>query len=87
MALPTVILLLKQVRAYYVRLESGVHDPTPLNVNELVPPFVLVASRSGAKLLIGRSLWGRHFPPRLLGVHLVLNSPVLGFEHFEVRRV
>ena len=50
LAVPAVILLLRSVKRYYVKLEAQTRCPTPLRLEETQPPTLLVAFQDWSRL-------------------------------------
>jgi amino acid transporter len=70
-ALPAVVILLTQIRAYYDRLVARVDDPTPLDVKALVPPIVLVAIEDWNEIADKAISLALTLSPQVIGLSLV----------------
>jgi hypothetical protein len=80
LVIPAVIALLKAIRAYYVRLEMKVHDPTPLDLGAIKPPIVLVAIEDWNQLADRAIAFALTMSPQVLGLHLAeLSGPDEGY--------
>jgi hypothetical protein len=80
LVIPGVIVLLRAIRGYYLRLELKVHDPTPLNVRELASPIVLVAIDEWNQLADRALALALTLSPQVIGVHLAdLAGPDEGY--------
>jgi amino acid transporter len=69
--LPLVILLLHRIRAYYVRLERRIDDPTPLDLSKLAAPVVLVAIEEWNEIADRGISLALTLSPHVVGMHLV----------------
>jgi len=80
LVIPLVIVLLKAIRRYYVRLELKVHDPTPLELRSAKPPLVLVAIEEWSRISDHAIALALTLSPHVLGVHLAeLAGPDEGY--------
>jgi hypothetical protein len=70
LVIPATIALLRAIRRYYLRVEKRVHDPTPLSLQGVRQPIVLVVMEEWnrpADRAIGLALT---LSPQVIGVHL-----------------
>ncbi|MDB5957809.1 APC family permease [Ramlibacter sp.] len=80
LVIPLVIVLLKSIRRYYLRVEQKVHDPTPLSLDSAKPPIVLVAIEDWNLLADHALTLALTLSPQVLGVHLAeLGGPDEGY--------
>jgi amino acid transporter len=70
LVIPCVIVSLKLVRAYYDELDRQIRDPTPLDLQGLAPPIVVVAFEAWNKLSDNALTLAMSISPDVIGVHL-----------------
>jgi amino acid transporter len=70
LVVPAVILLLRAIRRYYVDLERQVHDPTPLGLQDLATPIVLVAIEEWNQMAERALTFALSLSPHVIGLHL-----------------
>ncbi|MDB5898881.1 MAG: putative aminoacid/polyamine transporter, permease protein [Ramlibacter sp.] len=70
LVIPAVIALLRAIRGYYLRLELTVHDPTPLSLEGLSSPIVLVAIDEWNHLADRAITFALTLSPHVIGIHL-----------------
>ncbi len=68
--IPAVIVLLKAIHGYYARLERNIRDPVPLELNDLRPPIVLVATQGWNRLTDKSLRFALSLSSDVLAVHL-----------------
>lgn len=71
LVLPVTIVLLRTIRSYYDRVEATVADPTPLALEDLQPPIVLVAIEGWSRLADRALTLAMSLSPQVIGVHLL----------------
>jgi hypothetical protein len=78
--IPAVIVLLRSIRRYYLRLELKVHDPTPLDLGGIKAPIVLVAIEDWNQIADRAISFALTMSPHVLGLHLSeLSGPDEGY--------
>jgi amino acid transporter len=70
LVIPMVILMLKVIRRYYDQLATQLRDPTPLNLEGLRPPIVIVAFENWNKLSDNALKFALSISPDVIAVHL-----------------
>lgn len=70
LVVPAVIVLLRAIRRYYVELERKVHDPTPLDLQDLATPIVLVAIEEWNQMADRALTFALSLSPHVIGLHL-----------------
>ena len=70
LVIPAVIALLKSIRGYYLRLQQSLHDPTPLTLNGLAAPIVIVAIENWNQLADRAIALALTLSPHVLALHL-----------------
>jgi amino acid transporter len=68
---PATIVLLRSIRGYYDAVEAKVADPTPLELQNLQPPIVLVTIEGWSRLADRALTLAMTLSPDVVGVHLV----------------
>ncbi len=71
LAVPAVIVLLKMVKRYYVRLGNETRSTTPLRLDETQPPTILVAFQDWSRLSERALRFALTLSPDVVGVHLM----------------
>jgi amino acid transporter len=80
LVIPAVIVLLRRIRAYYVRLDQKVHDPTPLDLKGVSAPIILVAIDDWNQIADRAISFALTLSPHVIGVHLAeLGGPDEGY--------
>jgi hypothetical protein len=69
-ALPCVILLLREVKRYYEHLDGQLRDDGPLDLSHLEPPVLLVATEGWSKLTDRALNFAMRLSPDVAAVHL-----------------
>ena len=71
LAIPLVILLLRGIHAYYVRLDLQLRDDAPLAIGPGTAPIVLVATRGWDRLTDKAVRFALQISPDVIAVHLL----------------
>ncbi len=79
--IPLVILLLKQIRSYYDRLEKRLTESVPLKLRSDNPPIVVVAVRDWSRLTARAVRFAFAITPDVIGLHLTQLTGPGGKEH------
>lgn len=69
LAIPCTIIVLREVKKYYVRLDAKLRDETPLHLSTPEPPIVLVVTRDWNKLTDRALQFALRISPDVLAVH------------------
>ncbi len=86
-AVPAVIVLLKSVKRYYMKLEAQTRCPTPLRLEETQPPTILVAFQDWSRLSERALRFALTLSPDVVGVHLMaLDGPDVEERQSTIRR-
>lgn len=70
LAIPLVVLLLRAIHRYYERLDRSLEEPALLELAELQPPIVLVATEAWNKLSDRALTFALSLSPDVIGLHL-----------------
>jgi amino acid transporter len=87
LVIPCVIILLRTVKRYYVRLDAQLREDGPLDLRDISPPIVLVVTESWNRLTDRALRFALRLTPDVVAVHLVaLGGPDVQEHHRLLRR-
>jgi amino acid transporter len=87
LAIPCAILLLRQVKRYYAKLDAQLREDTPLSLGRTDPPLVLVVTESWNRMTDRALQFGLRISTDVLAVHLTeLGGPDVDERRRALRR-